>query len=341
MASGTGPGPAEVVRSAGERGLAGMLVPQRLGGSEAGHLEFARFIEAVARVCASTAVILDVHLSVGSEPLLMFGDDHQLNRYVPLLASGEWTAAFALTEPGSGSDSAALSTRAQLRGGAYHLTGTKAFITNVAAASLYVVMARTGEGAGGITAFLVEGDSPGLRWGPPLHKMGLRGSATGELILDDVCVPVHNRLGDEGDGFRVAMAALDSGRVGISAQAVGISQGCVDDAVDAARIAQGAVDEGRLADMEARTAAARLLTEHAARLADAGEPVTRPAAVAKLFATDACVASAHDAVELCAPHSALDVHPAAIRLRDAKACQIYEGTNQIQRMVIARELLKD
>lgn len=341
MAAGMGPAPDEVVRVAGERGVAGLLVPAEYGGADAGHVQLARFVEAVARVCASTAVILDVHLSVGSEPLLLFGSAEQLRRYLPDLASGRRTTAFALTEPDSGSDAGALTTRADRDGNGYRLTGTKAFITNSGAAGMYVVMARTGAGTHGITAFIVDAESPGLRCGEPLHKMGLAGSWTAELLLDGVPVAASNRLGEEGDGFGIAMATLDSGRVGISAQAVGIAQGCVDTILACVSATDTLVDETLLADIHARTAASRLLTAGAARLADAGISMTREAAVAKLYATDTCVAAAHAAMELCAPDSARADHPAAVRLRDAKASQIYEGTNQVQRLVIAREVLRD
>jgi alkylation response protein AidB-like acyl-CoA dehydrogenase len=343
MAAGMGPAPDEVVRVAGEHGVAGLLVPAEYGGAAAGHVQFARFIEAVARVCASTAIILDVHLSVGTEPLLLFGSAEQLRRYLPDLASGRCTTAFALTEPDSGSDAGGLTTRAERDGNGYRLTGSKAFITNSGAAGLYVVMARTAAGTRGITAFIVDAHSPGLRCGEPLHKMGLAGSWTAELFLDGVPVPASNLLGEEGEGFGIAMATLDSGRVGISAQAVGIAQGCIDTIVARARAraADTLLDETLLADIHARTAASRLLTVGAARLADAGVSMTREAAIAKLYSTDTCVAAAHAAMELCAPDSARADHPAAVRLRDAKASQIYEGTNQVQRMVIARALLRD
>ncbi|HEY8676090.1 MAG TPA: acyl-CoA dehydrogenase family protein [Candidatus Dormibacteraeota bacterium] len=341
MARGEGSRPDELVRAAGERGLAGLLLPAEYGGAAAGHVAFMDFVEAVARVCASSAVTLDVHLSVGSEPLLLFGTDAQLRRHLPGIAAGRCTAAFALTEAGSGSDAAALSTRAERDGDGYRLTGAKAFITNCGAAGVYIVMARTGPGTRGISAFIVEADSRGLRFGEPLHKMGLAGSWTGELILDGVPVGADNRLGREGMGFRIAMAALDSGRVGVSAQAVGLAQGCLDDIALAVRSCGADADEAMVADIHARTTAARLLTAHAARLADARRPVTRAASIAKLYATDTCMAAAIAAVELCAPDSALNDHPAAIRMRDAKAGQIYEGTNQVQRMVIARALLSD
>lgn len=343
MARGKGPRPKDVVGAAGEAGLAGILTAQDLGGAGGTHRDFVQFIEAVAREDASSAVILDVHLSVGTEPIIVFGNDDQKGRYLPRLARGEWLAGFALTEPSGGSDAAALQTRARRDGDAYILSGTKTFITGAGDADLYIVMARTGEDRDGISAFVVESQWSGVSAGQPFAKLGLHGSWTGEVVFDSVRVPQENRLGDEGMGFRVAMAALDSGRVGISAQAVGIAQGAVDVTVARARertAAEGPADEMRLADMEAATVASRLLTRHAAAIVDAGESVTRDASIAKLYATDACVAVAHAAVEMCAPDSAIEDHPAAVRLRDAKACQIYEGTNQVQRMVIARRLLR-
>ena len=330
--------PRDVLAEAARRGLTGLLVPEEYGGSDAGHVAFAEFIEAVAREDASSAVILDVHVSVATEPIVLFGSDAQKQRYLPLLASGEWLGAFALTEAGSGSDAAALRTTATRRGDGWVLNGSKAFITNAGAADLYVVMARTSDapGARAISAFLVEASMPGVRPQPPLHKMGLRGSWTAELLLDGVVVPGENMLAAEGQGFRVAMSALDSGRIGISAQATGIAQG----ALDAACAHPDAhAYTTTLADMEALTAASRALYRHAAAMCDAGQPFTAQAAAAKLYATDAAVAVAHAAVELCAPDSQSESHPAAIRLRDAKACQIYEGTNQVQRIVLARQLL--
>jgi acyl-CoA dehydrogenase len=343
LSAGKGPHPKDVVATAGEAGLAGILTPRKYGGAGGSHVDFVEFIEAVAQADASAAVILDVHLSVGTEPILLFGNDDQKSRYLPRLASGEWLAGFALTEAAGGSDAAALITRAVKADGGYRLSGSKAFITSAGVADLYVVMARTDDGPQGISAFLVEAAWPGVDAGAPLLKMGLHGSWTGELILDDVRVPPENRLAGEGEGFGVAMAALDSGRVGISAQATGIAQGALDAAVAAARRRRESgrdVDEVAIADMEVKTVASRLITRHVASMVDAGEHVTLDAAIAKLYATDACVAVAHAAVELCAPNSASENHPAAVRLRDAKACQIYEGTNQIQRIVIARELLR-
>jgi acyl-CoA dehydrogenase len=342
MARGDGPHPKRIIEAAGEAGLAGMLTPVEYGGIGGTHSDFIELIESIARADASTAVIVDVHLSVGTEPLIVFGNDGQKSRYLPRLASGEWLAAFALTEPAGGSDAAALQTRAVLDGDAYVLDGAKAFITSAGDADLYIVMARTAAGTRGVSSFLVESSWPGVSAGTPQLKMGLHGSWTAELVFDSVRVPAANRLGDEGIGFTIAMSALDSGRVGISAQAVGIAQGALDAAVACSldRGAAGvAVDATALADMEARTVASRQLTRHAAALVDAGQHVTLDASIAKLFSTDTCVAVAQASVDLCAPDSAADDHPAAIRFRDAKACQIYEGTNQIQRMVIARQVL--
>lgn len=340
MARGSDAFPRDILTEAARRGLTGLLVPEEYGGSGAGHVAFASFIEAVARECASSAVILDVQVSVATEPLVLFGTEEQKREHLPRLCSGELLGAFALTEPGSGSDAAALRTTATRHGDTWVLRGSKAFITNAGAADLYIVMARTGDAAGarGVSAFLVEASAPGVLAQPPLRKMGLRGSWTAGLDLDDVAVPVQNMLAAEGQGFRVAMAALDSGRIGISAQATGIAQG----ALDAVRAHPGAHGfTTTLADMDALTAAGRALHCHAAAMCDAGEPFTAEAAAAKLYATDAAMQVAHAAVELCAPESQSEDHPAAIRLRDAKACQIYEGTNQVQRIVLARHLLNN
>ena len=359
MARGGEPRARELIAEAGRRGLAGLLTPASLGGQEAGHVAFAGAVEAVARECASSAVIYDVHVSVASEPFALLGDEDQKRRYLPRLAAGEWLGAFALSEPGSGSDAASLTTRAVRDGDDYVLDGTKMWITNGGEADLYLVMGRTGgPGARGISAFLVEAAWPGVRASRPLRKLGLRGSSTAELVLESVRVPAANRIGPEGSGFRLAMAGLDSGRIGISAQATGIAQGALDAAVDQLRglglgldlPPEGLLDEAaaarlpaaaaRLAEMAVQVAAARAVTHHAAALADGGGSFTRDAAIAKLVSTDICVAVAHAAVEICSPASRADAHPAAVRLRDAKACQIYEGTNQIQRVVIARELLR-
>ena len=341
--------PRDLVAKAAELGLLGVLVPEAYGGAGLDHLAFAIFVEEVARFSASTAGILDVHGSVGSEPIVLFGSDEQKRRWLPDLASGKKLAAFALTEPEAGSDAAHLKTSATRRDGSYLLNGTKIFITNAGEAQLYVVMASTrpGSGADGISTFLVGGDNPGLKVGPKFKKMGLNGSAIAEVQLDNCAVGENDRLGDEGQGFRIAMRALDSGRIGISAQAVGLAQGAIDDAVVYAKerkqfgkpIAELQTIQNKIADMTVKVRAARWLTWKAAALCDAGHPFTREASMAKLFATDAAMEITLDALQVFGGYGYLEDYPMARRVRDAKACQIYEGTNQVQRLVIARELL--
>src|SRR5713101_4370017 len=224
--------PQEAVGAAAEAGLLGVLIPRQYGGLGLDALAFALCIDELARACASTSVIVDVHTSVGSEPILLFGTDEQKRRWLPRLASGELLGAFALTEPAPGSDAASLKTSARRNGDGYVLNGTKVFITNIGHAGLYIVFARTGpdERAAGVSAFLVPADSPGVRTGQVFKKMGLNGSPTGELVLEDVVVPAANRLAAEGQGFTVAMRALDSGRIGISGQALGIGRAAIDEA---------------------------------------------------------------------------------------------------------------
>lgn len=341
--------PADLVKQAADLDLLGIVIPEQYGGTGLDHVSFALFIEEIAAVSGALAVILDVHTSVGSEPILDWGTEEQKARWLPRLASGELLGAFALTEPESGSDAASLQTTADRRGNEYVLNGTKTFITNMGEAGLYIVMARTGgPGARGISAFVVERGTEGLQFGAPMHKMGLNGSPTGEVILEDVVVPAENMLGPEGSGFKVAMKALDSGRIGISAQAVGLARGAFDLAV---AYAQGRVQFGRsiaqfeglqfmVADMATAIDAARLMTWQAAAACDRGEDFTHLAAMAKLFATDTAMWVTTDAVQIFGGYGYIKEFPVERFMRDAKATQIYEGTNQIQRIVIARELLR-
>lgn len=321
----------------------GLLVPREYGGAGLDALAFAICIEELAHACASTAVIVDVHTSVGTEPILLFGDEDQKRRWLPRLASGELLGAFALTEPASGSDAASLKTTARRNGSGYVLNGTKVFITNIGHAGLYVVFARTGAEAkaAGISAFLVPAETPGLRVGQVFDKMGLHGSPTGELVLEDVKVPASNRLGAEGKGFAVAMRALDSGRIGISGQALGIAQAALDETRELMRARgheQG--DDFTLADMAARLESARLLAYHAAWLCSRNRPFTQQASMAKLHSTDTAMQIALDALQIAGHDGAIAGSPFERHVRDAKALQIYEGSNQVQRVVIARELLK-
>jgi alkylation response protein AidB-like acyl-CoA dehydrogenase len=340
--------PRDLVEKAAKLGLLGMLVPDAYGGAGLDHVAFAIFVEEVARYSASTAGILDVHGSVGTEPIVLFGNEEQKRRWLPDLASGTKLAAFALTEPEAGSDAAHLKTTATRKNGAYVLNGTKIFITNAGEARVYLVMATTrpGSGAEGISAFLVGGDNPGLKVGPKFTKMGLNGSTIAEVYLENCVVDEADRLGDEGQGFRIAMRALDSGRIGISAQAVGLAQGALDDAVAYAGerkqfgkpIAELQTIQNKIADMAVKIRAARWMTWKAAALCDAGLAFTKEASMAKLFATDATMDITLDALQVFGGYGYLEEYPMARRVRDAKACQIYEGTNQVQRVVIAREL---
>jgi alkylation response protein AidB-like acyl-CoA dehydrogenase len=342
--------PEAAIAGARDLDLLGILVPPEHGGAGLDHLAFAICIEELAAACASTAVIVDVHNSVGCEPILLFGTDAQKRRWLPPLAAGEILGAFALTEPGSGSDAAALKTSARRYGDEYVLTGTKVFITNAGRAGLYIVFARTGSGekASGISAFIVPGDTPGLRVGQVFKKMGLHGSPTGELVLEEVRVPAENLLNAEGKGFQVAMRALDSGRIGISGQALGIAQAALSETLQFTKERQQfgqpvATFEGvgfMLADMATRLVAARQMTYHAATLCSAGKPFTREASMAKLFATDAAMDIAIDCVQLAGGCGYVNDYPFERHFRDAKALQIYEGSNQIQRVVIARDLLR-
>jgi len=334
--------PAEAVMAAAEAGLMGVLIPSEYGGAGLDALAFAICIEELAQACASTSVIIDVHTSVGSEPILLFGTEDQKRNWLPKLASGELLGAFALTEPASGSDAASLKTSARRRGGGYLINGTKVFITNVGHAGLYIVFARTGEEkAAGVSAFVVPSESPGLRVGQVFKKMGLNGSPTGELVLEDVEVPAENRLGAEGQGFAIAMRALDSGRIGISGQALGIAQAAVDES--RALLKERSREQGDdflLADMATRLESARLLAYHAAWLCGLGRPFTRQASMAKLHCTDTAMQLAIDAMQLAGEEGAISGATFERHLRDAKALQIYEGSNQVQRIVIAREILR-
>jgi alkylation response protein AidB-like acyl-CoA dehydrogenase len=332
--------PRESISAVRDLGMLGVLVPPEHGGAGLDHLAFTICIEELARECASTAVIVDVHSSVASEPILLYGTEAQRRAWLPRLAGGELLGAFALTEPGSGSDAASLRTSAQRHGDEWVLRGTKVFITNIGEAGLYLVFARTGAEprAAGISAFLVPADAPGLRVGQVFDKMGLNGSPTGELVLEDVRVPASSLLHEEGRGFTVAMRALDSGRIGISGQALGIAGAALTDSIAlGSALEQG--DAFVLADMATRLTAARQMAYHAAALCGAGRPFTREASMAKLFCSDTAMAIAIDAVQLAGEEGTLAGAPQERHLRDAKALQIYEGSNQVQRVVIARQLL--
>ena len=336
--------PAEAVAEAARRGYLGLLAPRQYGGMEAGHLAFAIFVEEVAYACGASAGIMDVHSSVGSEPIVLLGSEEQKRQYLPDLAAGKILGAFALTEPEAGSDAAALKTTARRDDDHYVLNGAKTFITNAGYAGLYTVMAATdrAKGAKGISAFLVEGNAPGFSVGAPLHKLGLHGSPTCELFFRDCRVSAANRLGPEGDGFKVAMLALDSGRIGISAQAIGLARAALDECIAALSENNASVEQGAqfaLADMATGIETARALTWQAARLCDLGQPFSAVAAMAKLQATDTAMQVASEALALAGMAAGAHLTRLERCFREAKVTQIYEGTNQIQRLVISRHVL--
>ena len=334
------------IAALGEAGLCGVQTPEAFGGLGLGYLDYAMVLEQIAKVSASYGVSVAV-TGLPQVILLTFGDAAQQAAWMPGLASGQLLGAFALSEPGSGSDAAALLTTARRDGDTYVLNGTKFWITHGGYADVYVVMARTGgPGPKGISAFLVPGDAPGLRFGKKEEKMGLRASPTVELILEDVVVPASARLGQEGDGFRVAMSALDSGRITIAAIAVGLAQAAMEVAADYAvqrkQFNTSIIDfQGvgfLLADMASRIEAARLLVHKAAWLRDQGKPYSHIAAMAKCTATDTAMAVTTDAVQVLGGYGYTREYPVERYMRDAKVMQIVEGTNQVQRVVIARHL---
>ena len=341
--------PQEAIDGARELDLMGILIPAEYGGPGLDHLAFTICIEELAGACASTAVIVDVHNSVACEPILLFGTDHQKRDWLPRMASGEVLGAFALTEPASGSDAAALQTTAKRCGNEWVLSGSKIFITNIGEAGVYIVFARTGTqpGAAGVSAFIVPAESDGVRVGQIFKKMGLNGSPTGELLLEEARIPAANMLHSEGGGFHVAMRALDSGRIGISGQALGIADATLSESIEytGQREQFGkplSANQGvafLLADMATRIAAGREMTYHAADLCSQGRPFTKEASMAKLFCTDAAMDIAIDGVQLAGGYGYIADLPFERHFRDAKALQIYEGSNQVQRVVIARHLL--
>ncbi|HHW42391.1 acyl-CoA dehydrogenase [Desulfofundulus thermobenzoicus] len=342
--------PRENIEKLAELGLMGVPVPEEWGGAGCDFLSYIITIEEVSRACASTGVILAVHTSLGCFSILYFGTEEQKRRYLPKLAGGQWLGAFALTEANAGSDPANLSTSARLAGDYYIVNGSKMFITSGGHADVYVTFVRTAPGKGykGITCLLVDRDTPGFSIGKIEEKMGLHGDPTTELIFENARVPKENLLGVEGEGFKVAMALLDGGRIGIGAQALGIAQAAFDVALSYAKqrvqfgrpIAEFQAIQFMLADMATRIDAARLLVYRAARLKDMGLPYTKEASMAKLYATDTAMQVTTDAVQILGGYGYCKEYPVERYMRDAKITQIYEGTNQIQRLVIAKQLLK-
>ncbi|MEW5783812.1 MAG: acyl-CoA dehydrogenase family protein [Bacillota bacterium] len=340
--------PRENLRRMAGRGYLGLPIPRQWGGQGEDFLTYILLIEEISRVCASTGVILAVHTSVGSFPLLYYGTASQKELYLRRLASGEMIGAFALTETQAGSDAAALGATARRVNGGYVLNGCKLFITSGGEADLYTVFATVDRSLSsrGICAFLVEKGTPGLSAGPRERKMGLHGSATTELRFDEMLLPPANLLGSEGGGFRIALSLLEGGRIGIAAQGLGLARAALEStAAHIAASGQCGTAAGQaarfiLADLFTRLEAARLLVWRAACFKDAGRPCTREASMAKQYATDLAVQASARCLDLWAAAGMSLDNPLTRYFCDAKVTQIYEGSNQIQRIVIARELLK-
>jgi alkylation response protein AidB-like acyl-CoA dehydrogenase len=341
--------PWDIRRLFAEQDLLGLPFDEEHGGTGTGTLMLNVAVEEIARACASSALILMIQ-ELGTLPIKLFGSDELKQRFLPRCASGEWTPAFALSEPEAGSDPGGMITSAVRDGDEWVINGTKNWITNLGVADFYVVFAKTDREAGrsrGISAFVVEADRPGFSVGKLEHKLGIKGSPTGQPIFEDVRVPAENLIGEEGRGMSVALGTLDHSRLGVAAQAVGIAQGAIDHAVAYAHerrqfgqaIAEFQGIQFKLADMETRTAAARELLYRACAKIDRHEPDRgKYSAMAKLFASDTAMAVTVEAVQVLGGYGYVTEYPVERYLRDAKITQIYEGTNEIQRLVIARAL---
>src|SRR5579884_2368234 len=341
--------PHDLRRLLAEQDILNLPATTEHGGTGTGTLMLNMAIEEIAKACASTALILMVH-ELGTLPIKLFGTEELRERFLPRCASGEWSPAFALSEPDAGSDPGGMRTRARREGDEWVIDGTKNWITNLGIADFYVVFAVTDPSAGrshGITAFVVEADRPGFSVGKLEHKLGIRGSPTGQPIFDGVRVPEENVIGEVNEGFKVAMATLDRSRLGVAAQALGIAQGATDYARDYARerrqfgkpINSFQAIQLKLADMETRCAAARELLYQACAKVDRGDAdLGKYSAMAKLFCSDTAMAVTVEAVQVLGGYGYVKEYPVERMMRDAKITQIYEGTNEIQRLVIARTM---
>jgi alkylation response protein AidB-like acyl-CoA dehydrogenase len=341
--------PREILRKMGSLGLMGIPIPEEYGGAGMDFTSYIIAIHELSKVSATIGVILSVHTSVGTNPILYFGSEEQKKKYIPKLASGEYLGAFCLTEPGSGSDAGSLKTKAVKKDGKYILNGSKVFITNGGEADTYIVFASTNPDGGtkGISAFVVEKNTEGLVIGKDEHKMGLYGSRTVQLSFEDAEVPFENLLGEEGDGFKIAMANLDVGRIGIAAQSLGIAQAALENSINYAkeRVQFGkpiAAQQGigfKLADMATSVESSELLTYRAAFLRQNGLPCGKEASMAKLFASKTAMEVAIEAIQVYGGYGYTKDYPVERYFRDAKVCEIYEGTSEIQRIVISKHIL--
>lgn len=342
--------PISAIDKLAEQGFLGMAIPEEWGGVGYDARTIVVVLEEIARVSAALAIMIAVHNSVGALPVFRFGTDAQRKRWLPRLVSKE-LGAFSLSEPAAGSDAGALEATAVRDGGDYVLNGAKNWVTNGVNAGVYLIFARTSREPGnkGLSAFIVEKGAKGLVIGKPEDKMGLRGSETVSLTLEDLRVPADQRLGGEGDGFKIAMSMLDAGRIGVAAQALGVMTAAFEEAAKYAQqrhafggpIAKIQAVQFKLAEMERRVQCSRLLLHKAAWLRDTGQPYTRAASMAKLYASEAATWVTHQAIQVHGGYGYVKEYAVERYYRDARVMEIYEGTSEIQRLVIARSLLKD
>lgn len=342
--------PEETVKKMAEIGMLGIPFDDTYGGAGGDNLSYAIAVEEMSKVCATTGVILSAHTSLGAVPIDNFGTPAQKEKFLRPLITGEKLGAFGLTEPNAGSDSAMQESTAVLEGDHYRLNGSKIFITNGGYADIYVVFAMTDKSKGtkGISAFILEKEMPGFSIGKKELKLGIRGSSTTELIFKDVMVPVANLLGKEGMGFKIAMQTLDGGRIGIAAQALGIAQGAIDETIAYVKqrkqfgkpIAAFQNTQFSIADMQTQTDAARLLVYRAACLKDSGLPFSKEAAMAKLYASETATFVTGKAIQLLGGYGYTREYPVERMYRDAKITEIYEGTSEVQRMVVSAFVLR-
>lgn len=342
--------PIETVEKFKKFGFLGIPFPKEYGGQGADVLTYILAVEELSKACGTTGVILSAHTSLCAAPIYEFGTEEQKQKYLVPLSNGTYLGAFGLTEAGAGTDAAGQQTKAILDGDNYIINGSKIFITNASHADIYIIMAMTDKpkGTKGISAFIVERNFPGFSVGKEEHKMGIRGSATCELIMENCIVPKENLLGKEGEGFKIAMKTLDGGRIGIAAQALGIAQGAIDETVKYVKerkqfgrsISAFQNTQFQLADMQARVDAARLLVYKAAVNKDNKLPYSVEAATAKLFAAEAAMEVTTKAVQLHGGYGYTREYPVERMMRDAKITEIYEGTSEVQRMVISSNMLK-
>ena len=342
--------PIETVEKMGKIGLMGIPIPKQYGGAGGTNMMYGMAVEELSRVCGTTGVVLSAHTSLCAAPILENGTEEQKMKYLPKLASGEWVGAFGLTEPNAGTDAAGQQTTAVLDGEEWVLNGSKIFITNGGYAHVYIIIAMTDKSLGtkGISAFIVEKGTPGFSIGKKEMKMGIRGSATTELIFENSRIPKDNLLGKIGGGFAIAMKTLDGGRIGIAAQALGIAQGAMDETVKYTKerkqfgrsISQFQNTQFQMADLETKVQAARLLVRSAHYKKDNGIPYSVDAAMAKLFCAETAMEVTTKAVQFHGGYGYTREYPVERMMRDAKITEIYEGTSEVQRMVISADLLK-